>query len=134
MEKLKEIIELPSAVPKSPLSTWLCGTIKHVNQSEIHVDYTIRKKMTDSFSDMHTGIVALLQTEVAELMYYVLSGEEKQVITNIDNHFIRKAPLGTKVSVCAKSIPGHFRQEIETTIRNSEGQITAIGRVTFSAD
>ncbi|NNE55644.1 MAG: hypothetical protein HKN32_06465 [Flavobacteriales bacterium] len=133
MKRLKERIGMATAVPESPLSRWLSGTIQYVDQQEIHVDYTIRKEMTDENDNIHPGLLSVLQTEVAELMYFLITGIQIRVVTNIHNHFIRKSPLGSKVSVNAKALSGHFKQDIETTIRDESGQITAIGRITFSA-
>ena len=134
MEQVLQNFNLTFGKSKSPVTQWLDGNILHVDKGEVKIEYCVKKEVGTSFDNIHKGFLTLVQTEVAELMYFLISGIEKQTVTNIQNHFIRQSNLGEKITVTAKSIPKHFSQEIETTIRDEKGQITAIGRISFKSD
>jgi len=134
MEQLVQNFNLTFGKADSPVTQWVEGNLTFIDKREVQAEYTVRKDVNSSFEKIHKGFLSLMQTEVAELMYFLISGLEESTVTNIQNHIIQQSNLGDKITVSAKCIHNHFSQEIETTIRDERGKIVAIGRVSFKSD
>jgi acyl-coenzyme A thioesterase 13 len=88
----------------SPLSNWLAGTIREVEESHLVIEFSIREEMCNPVKVLHGGMIAAMMDDVIGMHLFVIGTEPFHVSVSLHVDFIQTAPLGAVISVKSELI------------------------------
>jgi acyl-coenzyme A thioesterase 13 len=86
----------------SPLSNWLAGTIREVEEDKLVIEFTVREEMTNPAKLLHGGMIAAIMDDVIGMHLFVAGTDGFYVSVSLHVDFMMPATQGS--SVLAESV------------------------------
>jgi len=81
----------------SPLSNWLAGVIREVEEERIVIEFTVREEMTNPARLLHGGMIAAIMDDVIGMHLFVAGTEGFYVSVSLHVDFMMPTALGANV-------------------------------------
>lgn len=85
-----------------PLSKWLGGILREVNNDSLTVEFEVTEQMTNPAGFLHGGMHAAIMDEVIGMTVAALDKEYHFVTVNLSVDFLGNVKLGSKVIAVSK--------------------------------
>ncbi len=124
VELLKKQIGKENVETPSPVFSWLKGILREVGQSEVTVDYLVRREMCNPVGILHGGVVALIADETIGIAVVSSEIESHFTTINLNTNYLSSAKEGEIVRAVGKIIrKGRNVINAECNIYNLDGKL-----------
>jgi uncharacterized protein (TIGR00369 family) len=125
---MKSLINLENPPGVPPVTAYLGGIIREIEEGKTVVEYKVRPDMVNAVGVMHGGLQALIIDELTGMVVYAMAHEQYFMSINLSVDFLGKARLGSKVIARASVVrEGRQTYNCACEIVDEEGRLVSRG-------